>query len=85
MLHQHHVSAGIVLNCRRTALTSDIADKLIVSACACRNKNALRNSKLNSSKLPDIGVLETDLINVEEADEHAEALEEFWDDFFSEL
>ena len=52
---------------------------------ACRHKYVLRNSKLNSSKLPDIGVLETDLINVEEADEHAEALEEFWDDFFSEL
>jgi hypothetical protein len=50
--------AGIVLNCRRTALTSDIADKIIVSAC--RHKNTLRNSKLNSSKLPDIGVLETD-------------------------
>ena len=52
---------------------------------ACRHKSTLRNSKLNSSKLPDIGVLEIDLINVEEADEHAEALEEFWDDFFSEL
>ena len=35
--------AGIVLNCRRTSLfLTDMADKLIVSAC--RHKNALRSN-----------------------------------------
>ena len=78
--------AGIVLNCRRTSLSTDIADKLIVSAC--RHKNALRSSKLKVPKLPDIGVLETNVATAKEAeeeDDNAEVMEEFWDDFFGEL
>ena len=57
---------GIVLKCRRTSLSTDIAEKLIVSAC--RHKNALRSSKLKVPKLPDIGVLETNVTTAEEAD-----------------
>jgi len=75
--------AGIVLNCRRTSLLTDMADKLIVSAC--RHKNTMRSNNLKLPKLPDIGVFETDATNAEEAEEHAEAVEEFWDDFLGEL
>ena len=74
--------AGIVLNCRRTSLLTDLADKLIVSAC--RHKNALR-SELKSPMLPNIGEIEIDSTIAEETVEEAEAAEEFWDDFFSEL
>ena len=54
----------------------------------CGHKNALRSSKLKVPKLPDIGVLGTNVTTAEEAeedDEHAEVVEEFWDDFFGEL
>ena len=48
---------------------------------ACRHKSALRSSKLKVPKLPDIGVLETNVTTAEEAaeedDEHAEVVEEF--------
>ena len=73
---------GIVLNCRRTSLLTDMADKLIVSAC--RHKNTLR-AKLKLVKLPDIGVLDIDVTTVEEAAEHAEATEESWDELFGEF
>ena len=70
---------GIVLNCRRTSLLTDMADKLIVSSC--RHKNTLR-AKLKLVKLPDISVHDIDVTTVEEAAEHAEATEESWSDFF---
>ena len=60
-----------------------MADKLIVSAC--RHKNTMRSNNLKLPKLPDIGVFETDARNAEAAEEHAEAVEEFWDDFLGEL
>ena len=74
--------AGIVLNCRRTSLLTNLADKFIVSAC--RHKNALR-SELKSPMLPNIGEIEIDSTIAEATVEEAEAAEEFWDDFFSEL
>ena len=40
--------AGIILNCRRTPLTTDIADNKII-ASACKQRNNIRNSKFNSS------------------------------------
>ena len=55
---------------------------------ACRRKNFLRSSKLKVPKLPDMGVLETNVTTDEEAEEEkeqAEFVEEFWDDFFGVL
>ena len=60
-----------------------MADKLI--ADACRHKKALR-SELKSPVLPNISEFEIDLsTTAEDTVEEAEAAEEFWDDFFSEL
>jgi hypothetical protein len=74
--------AGIVLNGRRTSLLTDMADKLIVSAC--RHKNVLR-SELKSPMLPNIGEIEIVSTiaeeTAEETAEESEAAEECWDDF----
>ena len=46
--------------------------------------NCRRTSLSTDIALPDIGVLETNVTTAEEAeedDEHAEVVEEFWDDF----
>jgi len=73
--------AGIVLNCRRTSLLTDMAGKLIVSAC--RYKNALR-SEFKSPMLPKIGEIEIVATIAEETIEEFEAAEEFLADFFIE-
>ena len=54
---------GIVFNCKRTLQLTDMADKVIVSAC--RHKNTLQG-ELKSTMLPNIGELEIDLTIAEE-------------------
>jgi len=77
--------AGIVLNCRRTSLSTDIGGKLTVGACRHKNPFAAVSSKYQNFRTC---VLETNVTTAEEAeedDEHAEVVKEFWDDFFGEL